>query len=55
MFHPDERLYSLLLVDPDVPDEASSSFATLAHWLVYVPPHPRSACPRARSLFHPLT
>lgn len=34
VFHPEERLYTLLVVDPDVPDEASSSFSTLAHWLV---------------------
>lgn len=38
VFHPDERLYTLLLVDPDVPDEANHSFATLAHWLMYVQP-----------------
>ncbi|GAA5956966.1 hypothetical protein JCM3765_006654 [Sporobolomyces pararoseus] len=34
VFHSDERLYTLLLVDPDVPDELNQSFTTFAHWIV---------------------
>ncbi|KAM0746918.1 PEBP-like protein [Meredithblackwellia eburnea MCA 4105] len=34
VFHPEERLYTLLLVDPDVPWEESESFTTFAHLLV---------------------
>ncbi|KWU44795.1 PEBP-like protein [Rhodotorula sp. JG-1b] len=34
VFHPEERLYTLLLVDPDVPDEMDQTFTTYAHWLV---------------------
>ncbi|GAA5933242.1 YbhB/YbcL family Raf kinase inhibitor-like protein [Sporobolomyces koalae] len=34
VYHPDERLYTLLLVDPDVPDEMNQSFTTFAHWIV---------------------
>lgn len=33
-FQPEEQSYSLLLVDPDVPDEANQSYATHCHWLV---------------------
>ncbi|KAK4046927.1 hypothetical protein OIV83_005718 [Microbotryomycetes sp. JL201] len=33
-FHADERLHTLLIVDPDVPDEESQSFTTFAHLLV---------------------
>ncbi|KIM52354.1 hypothetical protein SCLCIDRAFT_56180, partial [Scleroderma citrinum Foug A] len=33
VFHTDTRLYTLLLVDPDVPDEANSTFQTYLHWL----------------------
>ncbi|GAA6020577.1 hypothetical protein JCM11491_000802 [Sporobolomyces phaffii] len=34
VYHADERLYTLLLVDPDVPDEINQSFTTFAHWIV---------------------
>jgi len=37
-FHPDERLYTLLLIDPDVPDELSMSFTSYVHYqLVDIP------------------
>ncbi|CAD6898909.1 unnamed protein product [Tilletia controversa] len=31
-FHPEERKYTLLMVDPDVPDELSMSYGTFVHW-----------------------
>ncbi|KAE8210315.1 hypothetical protein CF327_g5809 [Tilletia walkeri] len=31
-FHPEERKYTLLMVDPDVPDELSMSYTTFVHW-----------------------
>ncbi|GAA5828153.1 hypothetical protein JCM5353_007807 [Sporobolomyces roseus] len=34
VYHADERLYTLLLVDPDVPDELNQSFTAFAHWIV---------------------
>ncbi|KAJ7440001.1 phosphatidylethanolamine-binding protein, partial [Mycena galericulata] len=33
VFHTDVRLYTMLLVDPDVPDEANRTFTTFLHWL----------------------
>ncbi|KAJ7031502.1 phosphatidylethanolamine-binding protein [Mycena alexandri] len=33
VFHTDVRLYTMLLVDPDVPDEANHTFTTFLHWL----------------------
>ncbi|KAA1475448.1 PEBP-like protein [Dentipellis sp. KUC8613] len=33
VFHTDPRLYTLLMVDPDVPDEENASFTTYLHWL----------------------
>ncbi|KIJ60093.1 hypothetical protein HYDPIDRAFT_139582 [Hydnomerulius pinastri MD-312] len=33
VFHTDERLYTLIMVDPDVPDEAINSYQTFLHWL----------------------
>ncbi|KAJ7671961.1 hypothetical protein B0H17DRAFT_1141370 [Mycena rosella] len=33
VFHTDVRLYTMLLVDPDVPDEANQTFTTFLHWL----------------------
>jgi len=33
VFHTDTRLYTLLMVDPDVPDEANRSYQTYVHWL----------------------
>ncbi|WFD31372.1 mitochondrial 54S ribosomal protein YmL35 [Malassezia sp. CBS 17886] len=33
-FHNDTRKYTLMLVDPDVPDEENQSFSTYVHWLV---------------------
>jgi len=32
-FHPDTRLYTLLMLDPDVPDEATNSYQTYLHWM----------------------
>ncbi|GJJ13866.1 hypothetical protein Clacol_008123 [Clathrus columnatus] len=32
-FHTDVRLYTMLMLDPDVPDEESNSFQTYLHWL----------------------
>ncbi|ESK95585.1 hypothetical protein Moror_12659 [Moniliophthora roreri MCA 2997] len=33
VFHADTRLYTMLMVDPDVPDEANQTFTTYLHWL----------------------
>ncbi|KAI9437002.1 PEBP-like protein [Lactarius indigo] len=33
VFHPEPRFYTLLMVDPDVPDEENQSFRTYLHWL----------------------
>jgi len=33
VFHTDTRLYTLLMVDPDVPDEANKTYRTYVHWL----------------------
>ncbi|KAF9224623.1 PEBP-like protein [Gyrodon lividus] len=33
VFHTDERLYTLIMVDPDVPDEANNTYQTFLHWL----------------------
>ncbi|KAH7926219.1 PEBP-like protein [Leucogyrophana mollusca] len=33
VFHAETRLYTLLMVDPDVPDEANETFQTYVHWL----------------------
>ncbi|KAH7884029.1 phosphatidylethanolamine-binding protein [Phlebopus sp. FC_14] len=33
VFHTDERLYTLIMVDPDVPDVANSTYGTFLHWL----------------------
>ncbi|GLB36628.1 putative PEBP-like protein [Lyophyllum shimeji] len=46
VFHTDTRLYTLLLVDPDVPDEERQSFRTFLHWLK--PNVPLSATHRTR-------
>ncbi|KAH8822516.1 phosphatidylethanolamine-binding protein [Flagelloscypha sp. PMI_526] len=34
VFHPDTRLYTLLMVDYDVPDPSNQSFTSFLHWLV---------------------
>ncbi|BGP56528.1 mitochondrial 54S ribosomal protein YmL35 [Rhodotorula sphaerocarpa] len=34
VYHPEERLYTLLVVDPDVPDEFNQTFTSFAHRLV---------------------
>ncbi|GAA5825143.1 hypothetical protein JCM11251_006117 [Rhodosporidiobolus azoricus] len=34
VYHPEERLYTLLVVDPDVPDESNQSFTSFAHLLI---------------------
>ncbi|KAI0313044.1 PEBP-like protein [Amylostereum chailletii] len=33
VFHTDPRLYTLLMIDPDVPDESNAAFTTFVHWL----------------------
>jgi len=33
IFHEETRLYTLLMVDPDVPDSENESFTTYLHWL----------------------
>ncbi|EJD50082.1 PEBP-like protein [Auricularia subglabra TFB-10046 SS5] len=33
-FHLDERLYTLVMVDPDVPDVERATFQSFAHWIV---------------------
>jgi len=33
VFHIDVRYYTMLLLDPDVPDEATTSFTTYLHWM----------------------
>jgi len=33
VFHPEPRLYTLLMIDPDVPDEENQTFKTFLHWL----------------------
>ncbi|KAH9958667.1 phosphatidylethanolamine-binding protein, partial [Lactifluus volemus] len=33
VFHPEPRLYTLLMVDPDVPDEGNQTLKTYLHWL----------------------
>lgn len=33
VFHPEERLYTLLMIDPDFPDETNQTFQTYLHWL----------------------
>ncbi|KAK7041759.1 mitochondrial 54S ribosomal protein YmL35 [Paramarasmius palmivorus] len=33
VFHTDTRLYTMLMVDPDVPDETNQTFTTYLHWL----------------------
>jgi len=34
VFHEDERLYTLMLVDPDVPDDRIQGYTTYCHWMV---------------------
>ncbi|KAG5722241.1 hypothetical protein E4T56_gene3893 [Termitomyces sp. T112] len=46
VFHTDTRLYTMLLVDPDVPDEENQTFRTYLHWLK--PNIPLSATTRGR-------
>lgn len=33
VFHPEPRLYTLLMIDPDVPDQDNQTFKTFLHWL----------------------
>ncbi|KAF8837939.1 PEBP-like protein [Paxillus ammoniavirescens] len=33
VFHTEERLYTLIMVDPDVPDETNNTFQSFLHWL----------------------
>ncbi|TFY51800.1 hypothetical protein EVG20_g10831 [Dentipellis fragilis] len=44
VFHTDPRLYTLLMVDPDVPDEENASFTTYLHWLQCVTPFSVRLC-----------
>ncbi|PFH50713.1 hypothetical protein AMATHDRAFT_60524, partial [Amanita thiersii Skay4041] len=46
VFHTDTRLYTMLLVDPDVPDEENATFTTFLHWMK--PNIPLSATHRGR-------
>lgn len=39
VFHPETRYYTLLMVDPDVPDPARRGFTTYLHWLQWVTFH----------------
>lgn len=48
VFHTDTRLYTLILLDPDVPDEAKASYTTYLHWMQ--PNIPLSASHTARIL-----
>ncbi|KAH9808256.1 phosphatidylethanolamine-binding protein [Melampsora americana] len=34
VFHPEEELYTLMMIDPDVPDPSNQSFTSYLHWLV---------------------
>lgn len=34
VFHPETKLYTLLMLDPDSPDVAAESFTTKVHWIV---------------------
>ncbi|KAI8448134.1 hypothetical protein BY996DRAFT_4539585, partial [Phakopsora pachyrhizi] len=34
VFHPGEELYTLLMVDPDVPNLSRKSFKIFLHWMV---------------------
>ncbi|KAL7004681.1 mitochondrial 54S ribosomal protein YmL35 [Cystobasidiomycetes sp. EMM_F5] len=34
VYHNDERLYTLLMVDPDSPDVAKATFKTVCHWAI---------------------
>ncbi|KAF8139756.1 phosphatidylethanolamine-binding protein [Boletus edulis] len=33
VYHTDERLYTLIMVDPDIPDEANNTYQAFLHWL----------------------
>ncbi|KAF8876496.1 phosphatidylethanolamine-binding protein, partial [Infundibulicybe gibba] len=46
VFHEDTRLYTLLLIDPDVPCESAQTYTTYLHWLA--PNIPLSASTRTR-------
>jgi len=48
VFHTDTRLYTMLLVDPDVPNEEEQTFRTFLHWMK--PNVPLSALYQARIL-----
>ncbi|KAJ6577102.1 hypothetical protein B0H10DRAFT_2236134 [Mycena sp. CBHHK59/15] len=49
VFHTDVRLYTMLLVDPDVPDEGNQTFTTYLHWMK--PNIPLSATHKGRIPF----
>ncbi|EIN13222.1 PEBP-like protein [Punctularia strigosozonata HHB-11173 SS5] len=34
VMHPEERYYTLLLVDPDVPNETDGTYQTYLHWMI---------------------
>ncbi|KAF8313791.1 PEBP-like protein [Clavulina sp. PMI_390] len=34
VFHPEARLYTLVMIDPDVPDAENATYQTYLHWLV---------------------
>ncbi|EGU11322.1 hypothetical protein RTG_02794 [Rhodotorula toruloides ATCC 204091] len=50
VFHAEEKLYTLLLVDPDVPDELNATFTTYAHWLIPNIPLSATTSPTLSSL-----
>jgi len=35
-FHPEPRLYTLLMIDPDVPSTTTTSFQNYLHWLILI-------------------
>ncbi|KAJ4480333.1 hypothetical protein C8R41DRAFT_869134 [Lentinula lateritia] len=50
-WHSDVRLYTMVMLDPDVPNEETRSFTTYLHWMnhtKYVPPHPQQGTPYHR-------
>ncbi|TNY24433.1 phosphatidylethanolamine-binding protein [Rhodotorula diobovata] len=50
VYHSEERLYTLLVIDPDVPDEFNQTFTTFAHLLIpNVPLSATSSSPLALS------
>ncbi|KAJ3493313.1 hypothetical protein NLJ89_g11047 [Agrocybe chaxingu] len=61
IFHTDIRLYTMLLVDPDVPQPETESFTTYLHWMNYIslealqPQHAHQIHPTPSSTWHALS